>query len=236
MPTKRCPEFARRYFPQFDGLVIAARNQGVTIRAENSRSDNIVMPPKGDSFLPARHIPKGAPFLVIVGRREGHTVRTENDGIKTGGMPLDGAGVLTAGHVPELDRLVLTFAPTGRGESLAVPSERHGLDRLVLAVAIEGGDPLATGHFPELDLPVIGTRGQRLAVRAVRHTPGARPGVILACLECAGVRAAGHIPELDPLVSDGGQGLPVRTESHGQGEAAIWLQGEQRVLLFSRKT
>ena len=77
-----------------------------------------------------------------------------------------------------------------------MPSGLYATDIHAVRVSLEGGLFLARRHVPQLDRLVLAPRGQRLAVRAVRH--GVHP--VRVSLEGGLFLARRHVPQLDRLV------------------------------------
>src|SRR5438132_686634 len=128
-------------------------------------------------------------------------------------MSSEGELFLTARHVPKCEPFLVIV---GRGESLAIGTERHGIE--AVAMPLDGAGILTADHVPEFDRLVVTVpptgRGEGLTVGTERH------GLNLAAvpIESGGPLAAGYVLELNlPVIVARGQHPAIRAKSHAVG-------------------
>src|SRR6516164_4074706 len=78
-------------------------------------------------------------------------------------MSPEGPELLAAACVPQLHRPIVT----GRGQTLPVRTERHGIDPV--GMPLKGAQLPAADRVPHLDGLIVTSRGQELSIRAEGH-------------------------------------------------------------------
>src|SRR5207244_3537428 len=85
---------------------------------------------------------------------------------------------------------------------------------------VEGVQFLTRVSVPQFDDPVAAAAGERPAVRTVRRGKHS----VRVSAERGPLLTGAHVPQFDAAPGSGGEGLPVRAESHGENVDVVSVE------------